>query len=294
MGLFNRSYMRREYPGAPQSGDGMAMIWRLIGVNVAIFLLVLMVPQWREELMLTSEGMRRGQIYRLVTAAFLHLDFIHILLNMWGLYLFGTLAAPYLGAGRTLWLYLIGGISGNVLFLIFNWNSFYALLGASGAVYAITIAAAMLEPNRRFVLILMPMFPLKTSTMVVCFTIIEIISQLGGLQGQVAHLAHLGGFLGGYVYLKALRNLPIAWDPLRAWTGGGRAAEARRSGRVEYRPGDWSRPDVNISVDGSTPVPQREVDRLLDKISESGINSLTPEELATLRRVREQMKRQGR
>ena len=74
MGLFDRSYMRRE----SQAGDGMSMIWRLIGVNAAIFLLVLVAPQWRDELMLTSEGIRRGQIYRLVTAAFLHLDFMHI------------------------------------------------------------------------------------------------------------------------------------------------------------------------------------------------------------------------
>lgn len=265
----------------------MSMLWYLIAANVAVFVLSGMAPhQLGEKLLLTSDGVRNGQFYRVVTAAFLHMDFFHILLNMWGLYIFGALVAPHLSPRRMLWLYLIGGVFGNLLFLAFNWNSGYALLGASGAVYAVTIAAAMLEPDRRFVLMLMPMFPIKTSTMVVCFTIIEIVSQLAGMQGQVAHLAHLGGFLAGYCYLKLLRDLPIAWDPLRSFMTAGRSAGGGRSARPRSGP--------DSAGDGCFRASQRDVDQLLDKISEYGVNSLTPEEFATLRRFREQMKRQGR
>ena len=285
MGLYDRSYMHRSGGGFPS--DGRKTIFNLIIVNVIVWLLAMVSPPLGEGLLLTSDGIRNFEIYRIVTAAFLHFDFWHILLNMWGLYLFGTIAAPYLGGKRTLILYFVSGIAGNLLFLAFNWGSPFALLGASGAVYGITIAAAMFEPERRFVMLFMPFRPIKTSTMVIVFTVIEILSSLGGQDG-VAHLAHLGGFIGGYLYLKLLR-IPLAWDPLGKLLSGGRAPgdDSRRYDKYDYRdvPGDRS---------PGRPVPQHEVDRLLDKISTTGVNSLTEEELATLRRVREQMNHPGR
>lgn len=304
MGLFDRNYMRGG--GGPaffERRDGMGMIWKLIAVNVLIYFLVLMNRRWGYELVLTAEAFRAGQVYRVVTAAFLHLEFFHILFNMWGLYLFGSLIAPYLSGMRVLALYLVGGIAGNLLFLLFNWDNPFFLLGASGAVYAVMMAAAMLEPNRKFVLIFLPFWPLKTSTMVICFTVIELFSEAGNYGGGVAHLAHLGGFIGGYLVMKLFRNVPVAWDPLRMLSAGGRARNRQSnesdSGRYryrasEYRASDWSRPEANFTVGSDAPVSQAELDRLLDKISVEGINSLSEDELARLRRAREQMKRQGR
>ena len=290
MGLYDRSYMgNRPYR---EPGGGMSMLWQLIGVNVACYLLLKIAPQLIPVLCMTAGGIRNGMLFQAVTAAFVHLEFFHLLLNMYGLYLFGSLVAPYLTRRQVLVLYLAGGITGNLLFLPFNWHSQFVLLGASGAVYGVMIAAAMLEPNRRFALMLLPMAPIKTSTMVIVFTVIELISEVFGADGHVAHLAHLGGFLGGYVCLKTLRHLPIAWDPLSLlairFTSGrsGHDGFERHPGRD---PGGTS--SFRPPVDPQAPVPQREVDRLLDKLSQYGIRSLTPEEEATLRRVREQMNR---
>ena len=198
--------------------------------------------------------------------------------------LFGKLVAPHLGSARFLILYLIGVVSGNLLFLLFNWNSTVPtyLFGASGAVCAIMAAAAMLEPRRQFVLIFMPFFPLRTPTLVVSYTVLEILLQLSGSQSGVAHLAHLGGFLGGYLYLKILFGARLPWDPFR-----------RR-----VRPGDWKQPpswggESNSRPEpapGEGPVSSHELDALLDKISRNGINSLTAHELARLRRAREEMR----
>ena len=291
MGLYERSYMRS---GGNAGADGRAMIKKLIIANIVVFLAAAFSPGLREGLILTGSSMYRFELYRIVTAAFLHFDFWHIVLNMWGLYLFGSVAAPYLRGRDIFWLYLIGGIAGNLLFVAFNLNSPFALLGASGAVYAITIAAAMLEPERRFVMLFMPFRPIKTSTMVIVFTVIEVLSTLGNHDG-VAHLAHLGGFIGGYLYLK-LARIPISWDPLR------KLLPKRDS--VRFNDGGFSSKayDKNSSrttgntgfADSGKPIPAREVDRLLDKISATGINSLTEEELATLRKVREQMNHPGR
>ena len=217
--------MRGSSPGE-QAASGMGMIFLLIVINVILFLAGNLMPDLAERLILSTQGVRSGRIYQLVTAGFLHLEFFHLFFNMWGVYLFGTLVAPHIGGKRFLALYLAGAITGNLLFLLFNWNTPAILCGASGAVCAIMMAAAMLEPNRRFVMIFMPFFPLKTATLVICYTILEIILEMTGGQSGIAHLAHLGGFLGGYCFLKALFGSSLPWDPFRH----------------RVRPGEWKRP----------------------------------------------------
>ena len=219
-----------------------------------------------------------GQLsFQLLTAGFVHMGFNHILFNMWGLYIFGKLVVPHLGGRNFLYLYLAGVLCGNLLFLVFNWNAFGLLCGASGAVCAVMMAAAMLEPERRFVMLFMPFTPIKTTTLVICYTLLEIVFELTRTQSGVAHLAHLGGFLGGYILVKIVMRGNVAWDPFR-----------RRGGsRI-----NWKTPSPEASYSaGRGPVSRDELDALLDKISRSGINSLTPEELERLKRAREEMRR---
>lgn len=280
MSLFDRPYMRN---GGRPADNGMNMIWTLIAINVIAYLFI--APPESPgflRLALTSGGIRDFHLYQLVTAGFLHGSFSHIFFNMWGVYLFGTLVAPHIGGKRFLALYLAGAITGNLLFLLFNWNTPAILCGASGAVCAIMMAAAMLEPNRRFVMIFMPFFPLKTATLVICYTILEIILEMTGGQSGIAHLAYLGGFLGGYCFLKALFGSSLPWDPFRH----------------RVRPGEWKRPPAwgdaaRPSAEpppAGGPVSPRELDALLDKISREGINSLSEHELARLRQAREEMR----
>ena len=139
------------------------------------------------------------------------------------------------------------------------------------------MAAAMLEPERRFVMLFMPFSPIKTTTLVICYTILEIVFELTRAQTGVAHLAHLGGFLSGYILVKLVMHGNVAWDPFRR--RGGAKINWREPRRESPHPA------------GGGPVSRDELDALLDKISRNGINSLTPEELARLKQAREEMRR---
>ena len=276
MGLRERAYMNSQ-PSRDKNIGGMNVLWAMIAANALMFLLIAppRSPMYGKLALYCLNGNFR--FFQLLTAGFLHFNFTHILFNMYGLYIFGKLVAPYLGGWRFAVLYLTGLLAGNALFLALNWNAAVALVGASGAVCAVMMAAAMLEPDQRFVMLFLPFTPIKTSTLIVCYTILEMI--LLSAQSNVAHLAHLGGFLGGYLTIKLMLGGNVAWDPLRRrrkniWQ---RAAAAERPAQ-EYRPSD-------------TPVSQRELDALLDKISRTGINSLSPQELARLKQAREEMRR---
>ncbi len=281
MALYDRGYMRGSSPGE-QALSGMGMIMVLIAINVVLFLAGNILPGLAEMLLLTPQGIRSGRIYQLVTAGFLHLEFFHLFFNMWGLYLFGGLVAPHIGGRRFLLLYLIGAVTGNLLYLVLNWHSAGGLLGASGAVFAVMVAAALLEPNRQFYIFPLPI-PMKTRTLVVCYTILEVLLLARNNDG-IAHLAHLGGVIGGYLYMKLLYGNRLAWDPFRrrpaAW-------------RPQFRGGAPEPPPVggagNAAQRGG-PVGARELDALLDKVSRYGINSLSEYELARLRQAREEMR----
>lgn len=279
MGLFDRGYMRNPYVwGERRDDDGQKMLFTLILINLGVFLSASIMPDaLRDMLMLSTDGIRQFKLFQLVTAGFLHVDFWHFFFNMWALYLFGGLVAPRLGGKWFLFLYLTGAVSGNLLFLILNWNESIRLLGASGAVFAVMVGAAMFEPKRQFFVFPSPI-PVRTRTLVVCYTILEILLMRNGAQDGVAHLAHLGGVIGGYLYLKALCGSTLPWDPFRHRA---RPGEAPRRFRVDPEPsGEYK--------DG--PVGSRELDELLDKVSRYGINSLSEHELARLRQAREEMR----
>jgi len=248
-------------------------IWGLIAINAAAFLLV--QGNLKEALMLSVRGIKSGHFYELVTAMFLHADFFHIFFNMWSLYIFGMLVAPLLGQRRFLLLYFISGIVGNLCWLAANWALAPTyLLGASGAVFGLMLAVAMFAPNERFLLLFFPA-PIKARTMVIVFAVIEIMSELSH-GSNIAHLAHLGGLVGAYLYLKVAAGSLVRWDPLGLkWRGGG-------SFRFQGK---------KYASTSSEPVGRDELDALLDKISRTGINSLSPDEMARLKQAREEMRK---
>ena len=268
MSLYDREYYRQS----PENGarDGFVVLLWLIAANVFFFLLSLGAPALADALTLNCSP-REFAPWQIVTYAFLHADFVHLLFNMWGLYLFGTLVTPHLGARNFLLLYLSGALSGSLLYLVFNWGKPGGMLGASAAVCAVMMAAALCEPDRRFMMIFLPFFPLRTRTLVICYTILEIIFQFGARSGDtVAHLAHLGGFLGGYLFIRIFCRRIIVWDPFSRPSGG-------FSGGGAWRPGDSSPPPPPPPQGnfGGGPVSPAELDALLDKISRQGINSLS-------------------
>ena len=248
--------------------DGNSMVWYLIIANAILFLFDSRTADL--QMFCNREYFR---IWQPLTAGFLHGDFFHLFFNMYSIYLFGTLVAPHIGKVNFLILYVLSALCGNLLFLVLNWGSHAIVVGASGAVFGIMAAAALLEPERRFTLLFMPFKPLKTTSMVICFAIIEIILQLTGAQAGVAHLAHLGGLVGGYLYIRLGFPKQVVWDIFRKQV---------RNVPFNEPPKEGPRRTGKVS--------SAELDALLDKVSRFGINSLSEHEMARLRQAREEMR----
>ena len=301
--LDDRDYMRRRPEPEDKGRTGRTCVFALIAINVVMFVLT-GSPDSEQLLMLSVDGIRNGMFWQPLTAMFMHAGFSHIFFNMWGLYIFGGIVAPRLGGKAFLALYLASGLAGNVLEIASLWNTPYVpLCGASGAVMGVTAAAAVMAPETPMLLLFIP-FPIKLRTMAVVFFALEIVLQLSGGQAHVAHLAHLGGLVAGYLFLKLFFRREILWDPLEAVFGrrgyrppkdrGGKASDSGWTYRRTPDRGGGYGP--NFSTDSSygfngTRVSQRELDYLLDKISRTGINSLTEQELQRLKQAREEMRR---
>lgn len=276
MGLQNREYMRSPYP--EPGNDGQPMLITLIIINIINHFLFR-----NGELALFMDGsFRIINIFQLFTAGFAHADFWHLFFNMWGLYIFGKLVTPYVTKYQFLMLYLAGVVSGNLIYMLTHLHHVGALLGASGAICAVMMAAAMLEPNRRFVMLFLPFTPIKTTTLVICYTVIEVLMLIGRDASGISHLSHLCGFIGGYILIKIIYRSRLPWDPLRF---------IKMPEVPKFTPPPVNRPaSENRSANGDAPVTQRELDALLDKLSRDGINSLSEHELQRLKKARRQMR----
>lgn len=270
-------------------------VYVLIAVNVIFFLTIPQQLGLYTRLALSPMGIKAGMYWQLLSSMFMHGGIMHLLVNMWGLYLFGTLITPHLKTVRFLILYFVAGICGSLLWLAFSWNSTAFVVGASGALFGVLIATAMLEPDREFILIFFPV-PMKAKTLVAIYAIIELLSA-SDTSGNVAHLAHIGGLVGGYLYIRLFCRELIMWEPLSFLIPGkhGGFKTRGRGWTVHNSPfrftgGNGFDFDRHLQ-DPSTPVSRKELDYLLDKVSREGINSLSDAEMATLRKAREQMRK---
>lgn len=276
--LSERHYTSYHSGNSYWSGKNCILI--LIAINVAAFILVLLSGRLAYEFALSSDGIAQFKLWQFVTYMFIHAGLWHILLNMWGLYLFGTTILPMLGTTRFLTLYFLSGVSGAGLWLLLNWNSRGVLVGASGGVFGVMMAAAMLYPNMRIHL-LFPPIPLTMKTLVIVYAVIELINELSNIQGGIAHLAHLGGFISAYFYIKSLYRDQV-WDIFDFL-----ASKKRKTSFTSKLPKGWK---VYTNSTPHEPVSKEELNRILDKISAHGMNSLTDEEMATLKRASNEMK----
>jgi membrane associated rhomboid family serine protease len=263
----------------------------LIGINIIVFLLI-SVPPVFEQLFFRSNhtGAFINEYFELpahlqtlakhfwtpITYMFMHSGVLHILFNMLWLYWMGQIFEEYLGNKRTVTLYILGGLAGALFFIAgINLIPFFAdagwqsatVVGASASVMAIVIATATLLPN--YEIFLMFLGPVKLKWLALFYVVIDFLGTVGPNAG--GELAHLGGILIGFVYIKQLQ-----------------------------KGNDWSKPINNIFIpkpkikvvaggsnDSKKPsLPrQDEVDRILDKISQSGYDSLNKQEKETLFRA---------
>lgn len=205
--------------------------------------------------------------WTLISYSIVHLDLGHFVFNMLGLYWFGNILQDFLGPKKILYFYLFGGLSGGLLFLlIFNLiaaNSIAppasALLGASGAVYGIICGAAFLVPN--YTMNLLFFGPVRLKYIAMATVLISFIQIPNGNPG--GNIAHLGGALGGILYLKYLQGSFRFWKV--------KLPKNQLKGKIVKM--ESARMDVSR---------QDELDFLLDKISDKGISALSKEERTRL------------
>ena len=255
-------------------------------------------------------------LYQFVTYLFLHANLMHILSNMFGLWMFGCVIENVWGAKKFLFYYITCGIGAGFLQEIAQLGQFYMMInaqdpsisfaeifaighqlsgqlnawttiGASGAVYAVILAFGMTFPNERLFIIPFP-FPIKAKWFVLGYVAIEFISALGTSGDGVAHTAHLGGMLFGFLMIRYWQHHPNAgydrgrgmqfFDNLK------RNFEQRRHQNSGYNNPNMranqgnSAKDIDMEYNARKRQNQEEIDAILDKIRKSGYDSLTKEE----------------
>lgn len=202
----------------------------------------------------------RGWVWQPVTYMFLHAGFLHLAFNLFVLWMFGMEIERLWGRREFLRYYFVCGLGAAALSFLFGWNSI--VIGASGAVLGVLLAFGILFPDRYIYLWFL--IPIRAKYLVAGIAALELLFLATRAGGPIANAAHVGGMLAGWVYLKWGRG------------GGGpmeRFAARWRRRRLEVVEGGRGKSDAGTEA---------AIDRILDKISEQGIESLTPEETRIL------------
>jgi membrane associated rhomboid family serine protease len=139
-------------------------------------------------------------IWQFVTYMFLHAGWSHIFFNMFALWMFGQAIENHWGTERFVVFYFLTGIGAALAHMLIGAGG-APTLGASGAVYGILLAFGMMFPNRR-IMLLIPPIPIKAKYFVVGYGAIELISGITRTNSGVAHFAHLGGMVVGFILIK--------------------------------------------------------------------------------------------
>lgn len=229
------------------------------------------------------------QPWTLLTYMFVHGGFFHLFFNMLALFFFGPPLEERWGSREFLKFYLICGLGAALLSILFPYQS---IIGASGAVFGLLVAYAIYWPDNP--IYIWGIFPVKAKWLVTFFIAINLFYAISGGSGNIAYLAHLGGAAAAFLYLKSAWA-PSPWGP----------RPARRPGRPGPRNQSPASPGPNWrtklrsakhAAEQKASIPPNteerevldEVDRILDKISERGLGSLTEEERRRLDEVSRQ------
>ncbi len=294
------------------------MVTRLIFVNVAVFLVVILTRLVFQGFQLNSFHLFT-QFFSLssdwkhllthpwvfFTANFLHLGFLHLLFNMIWLYMFGQIVGDLIGDRHVLPIYVLGGVVAGLMFffsamlLPYGQGVVVYALGASGGVMAIAAASAMIAPDYEIRLLLIGRVKLKY---IVAVLLILDVAALGSNMNTGGHFGHLGGFLFGFLYIHSIRNGQDLGAPfnkamdsikyffnsskrkniLRKESPFGSAQRRKRAPHltvVKTAGSKKSKQKPKVKVeDMDKETFQEHLDAILDKIRASGYDSLSKEE----------------
>jgi membrane associated rhomboid family serine protease len=249
---------------------------RLLIANVVMFIATRAAPSLYYGLALVPMA-AVVRPWTVVTYMFLHADLTHIFFNMIGLFFFGPRLEMWLGGKDFLKLYFLSGIGGAAFTFLFQPQ--FPVVGASGAVYGVLLAFAMIWPRER--IYIWGVLPIQAWLLAALLVGGSLWAGLTGSQSGIAHFAHLGGLGFGFAYLKwrdwrkgsARREFRKRLEGPRGGKGGGlgdRSAVQR-----------WEAIDVQALHE----LNRSEVVQLLEKARTGGVRSLTPEERQFLDRM---------
>jgi membrane associated rhomboid family serine protease len=144
--------------------------------------------------------------WQLITYAFLHAGFAHLLFNMLGVYMFGADLERVWGPRRFLNYYVVCVISAALTQLLVSGmtGAYYPTIGASGAVFGLLLAFATMFPQR-MIMPLFPPIPMRAPVFAAVYGVLELVLGVTGTQAGVAHFAHLGGMAGGFLMMRYWR-----------------------------------------------------------------------------------------
>jgi len=276
----------------PQRMYGLTLwVRRLLVANLLVFLIqktVLIDPRYLEALGLVPlHALERPWTF--VTYMFLHASVLHLAFNMLMLFVFGPSVEDRMGGRAFILFYLLCGISGAAFsFLLMQAMPITLVLGASGAIMGVAVAFAWYWPNHPVFVFPLP-DPIPAKWLVTFLVGIDLALALAGISDGMAHLAHLGGVVASLLYLKSQD-----WRLARAEQHVRRSSEssvlvtpAPRVGRSGSMSHSTQRSKGRSDNDQRATA---EIDRVLDKISASGVESLTPAERKFLTEISRRMR----
>lgn len=241
-------------------------VTRLIIANVVVFFISYLTPIVDRAFILVP-ALLLTRPWTIVTYMFLHAGFWHLFFNMLGLFFFGPRLEDRLGGKHFLWLYFLSGIAGAILSFFFT--PYAQIIGASGGVFGVFIGFAYYWPREP--VYIWGVFPIQARWLVVGMTLLALFGGFGGGMSGIAHFAHLGGFAGGFLYLKWLDSHS-------------RGAKFRKQFEIPKATSDDLGRWRKINRESLHEVNRTELDRIRTKIDQYGVGSLTPDERAFMDR----------
>ena len=239
-------------------------------------------------------GVTGFEFWRFISFQFLHANMEHLLFNMIGLFFFGAVVEQYLGKKRYLAFYLLCGIAGACMYLLLNFMGMalakfggaeafpfllsndprQALIGASAGVFGVILAAAYLMPNATVLLFFV--FPMRLKTLAYGIVLFAFAAVFFGFDNAGGQAAHLGGAMAGFYFIRRPHHLHGFFDFMGRVDPTSRSAKARRAGNIRAK----GKPNV---TGGATVKDEIEIDRILAKIHDRGLQSLNDREKKILR-----------
>ncbi|MCL1911008.1 MAG: rhomboid family intramembrane serine protease [Leptospirales bacterium] len=258
------------------------MVKRLLIINGAIFLMQSAAGSYSWTLQQTFGLSYRGiiqefKIWQIFTYMFLHGGFLHIIFNLFTLWMFAGSLEERWGSKLFIKYYLYCGIGAGVFITAMSCytGSPAPTIGASGAIYGILLAYGMTWPNREVLLYFF--IPVKIKYLVLFFGLMEFVGTINQSNSGISHVGHLGGLISGFVLLKFFfkpksSSGAASNDRGSSETGGGFASAFLKKRRLEKK-----RREIEKRIEA-----KKIIDTLLEKIARSGMSSLTYEEKKNL------------